>query len=107
MNRFKNILYVSDGRSDTCSAIKRAIVLAENNHARLTVVDVIDHVNEDEKILERFGVSLDRLLHDHRLNELENLIEPYQKENQIIYTRVLMGPAFAEIIQMVMQGGYD
>jgi nucleotide-binding universal stress UspA family protein len=107
MNRFKNILYVSDGQTDTCSALDRAMALAENNHARLTVVDVIDAVDEDEKIHERFGVSLNRLLHDHRLNELANLIEPYQTDDQIIYTRVLSGSRFAEIIKMVMHGDYD
>jgi len=107
MNRFKNILYVSDGQTDTCSALERAMALAENNHARLTVVDVIDAVDEDEKIHERFGVSLNRLLHDHRLNELASLIEPYQTDDQIIYTRVLSGSMFAEIIKMVMQGNYD
>ena len=107
MNRFKNILYVSEGRCDTCPALERAVALAETNHARLTVVDVIDHVDEDESIHERFGIRLNQLLHDHRLNELETLIQPYQKEDQIIYTRVLKGPMFAEIIKMVMQGDYD
>ena len=107
MNRFKNILYVSDGRCNTCSALERAVALAETNHARLTVVDVIERVDEDEKIHGRFGVSLNQLLHDHRLNELTTLIEPYQKDDQIIYTRVLTGPVFAEIIKIVMQSSYD
>ncbi len=107
MNRFKNILYISEGRCDTCPALERAVALAETNHARLTVMDVIDRVDEDENIHGRFGVSLNQLLHNHRLNELAALIAPYQQEDQIIYTRVLTGSPFAEIIKTVMQNDYD
>lgn len=107
MKRFKNILYVSEGSCDVCPALERAVALAETNHARLTVVDVIDRIEEDKQIHGRFGVSLNQLLHDHRLNELSALIEPFQKDDQIIYTRVLVGSPFAEIIKIVMQNHYD
>jgi universal stress protein E len=107
MNRFKNILFVSDGRSDTCPALERAVKLAESNQARLTVIDVIAHVDEDAKVRGRFGVSLNQLLHDHRMAELAALTEPYQTEDQLIYTRVLTGSPFAEIINLVMYRGYD
>lgn len=41
MKRFKNILYVNDATDDQVWAIERAVSLAENQQADLTVVDVI------------------------------------------------------------------
>ena len=107
MKRFKNILYISDASSETCPALERAVALAETNKARLTVADVIDPVDDDKDIQGRYGISLNQLLHDYRLKELSKLVEPYQSEQHLIYTRVMAGPAFAEIIKSVMQNDYD
>jgi|GEM_PF-1831917 len=41
MRRFKNILYVNEPTVDQASAVTRAVSLAENNQAVLTIVDVI------------------------------------------------------------------
>ena len=107
MNRFKNILFVADSSSKTCPALERAVTLAATNDARLTVVDVIDEVDDADNIQERFGVSLTKLLLDHRLESLSKLVAPFQSSEHLIYTKVLMGKAFAEIVQTVIQNGYD
>lgn len=41
MKRFKNILYVSETGVDQTPALARAVLLAKNNQADLTVADVI------------------------------------------------------------------
>ena len=42
MQRFKNVLYVSVFDSVGKAALERAVTLANNNQASLTVVEVID-----------------------------------------------------------------
>jgi len=106
MNRFKNIMFVADC-NQSCPALERAVTLAETNHARLTVVDVIDNVNDDKNIQARIGVSLNKLLYKHKEEELAKLVAPFQSAETIIYTKVLVGTAYAEIIRAVMQYQYD
>lgn len=107
MNRFKNILFVADGTAQSSPALERAVTLAENNHAKLTVVDVIETITDADNVQARFGVSLNDLLHDHRLKALKELVTPYQSTEHSVYTRVLMGTAFAEIIRTVIQNDHD
>lgn len=107
MNRFKNILFVADGRNQNCPALERAVALAESNHARLTVVDVINEFSTDEAIEAQLGVEISQLMQDFRQELLEKLVEPFQTKDHLIYTRVLVGTAFAEIIKTVLQNDYD
>jgi universal stress protein E len=44
MQRFKNIICVATSGSTDLVALERAITLAENNQACLTVVEVIDRL---------------------------------------------------------------
>lgn len=41
MKHFKNILYLNEPTVDQASAFARAVWLAENNQADLTIIDVI------------------------------------------------------------------
>lgn len=107
MNRFKNILFVADGRNQSCPALERAVALADSNHARLTVVDVINEFETDQAIEAQLGVKISQLMQDFRQELLEKLVEPFQTKDQLIYTRVLIGTAFAEIIKTVLQNDYD
>lgn len=50
MKRFKNIPFVADGRNQRCPALERAVALADTDHARLTVVDVIENIDADKGI---------------------------------------------------------
>ena len=44
MNRFKRILCVAGPAASGNSALKRAVALARNNHAELSLVDVVPRV---------------------------------------------------------------
>ena len=48
MQRFKNILLVLDQNKET---LRRAVALAKNNRTRLTVVDVIEELRRDTRML--------------------------------------------------------
>ena len=41
MKRFKNILVVIDGETENMAVVERAVILAQRNRARLTVVDTV------------------------------------------------------------------
>ena len=75
MQRFKNILCVVDTDLKDDAALEHAVKLAENNQANLSVVEVIDEIPSNTKLLERV-LSPDDLQkkmveeHHHRLEEL-------------------------------------
>ncbi len=107
MQRFKNILFYADGQTKPSPALARAMRLAESNHARLTLVDVIEPIETPSEVKDHFAVELDDLLGEQRQKELDELIQPYLQDDSLIYTRVLSGIAFIEIIRLVQSSGYD
>ena len=52
MQRFKDILCVATSDSLDHVALERAVALAENNQARLTVVEVIDELPRNTKLID-------------------------------------------------------
>lgn len=106
MKRFKNILYFADGATESCSALERAVSLARSNHARLTVLDVVDEVESLPEIQQRFHIDLDKILLEQRQDALDNLIASYNAED-LIYVQVVTGVPFVEVIRAVLRNGHD
>ena len=96
MKPFKNILYVAEETSDQASAIARAVSVAENNQARLTVAEVLP--------ADPTANFSDRSTY-HR-NKLERLIKPFQKRINI-QVEILTGMVFLEVIRSVLRDTYD
>ncbi len=95
MQKCKNILCVVIPDSTGCDALKRAVVLAENNQACLTVVEVIDQMPRITKLIDQI-----RLLEKFQAKvvagnrqELEEMVAPWRK-NIEIQTKVLIGSHF-------------
>ena len=107
MKRFKNILFFADGSDDVTPALKRAAQLAESNMARLTLVDVIEPVETPGEVISKFGIELNELLKKHREEALEKLTKLIEHDDNLIYTKVLTGLPFIEVIKFVQRGGYD
>jgi universal stress protein E len=108
MKRFKHILcMVASGEQDRL-ALERAVSLAENNHAELTVASVTQQVTGDIEINDGDPVSVDlqQAIVKARQQELESLVQPY-RERLPIQTSVLVGISFLEIIREVLRHGYD
>jgi len=107
MKRFKNILFFADGSDDVTTSLKRAAQLAESNQARLTLVDVIEPVETPSEVISKFGIELNELLKKHRKEALGKLTKLIEHDDNLIYTKVLIGLPFLEVIKFVQRGGYD
>jgi len=86
----------------------RAVSLAENNQAELTVIDVIPDITARIG-MPRTGPTSNELrsatVNEHR-NRLEALIEPYRKRLHI-ELEVLVGELFLEVIRTVLRNNHD
>ena len=92
MTIFRDILCVVDIREDCAAALARAITLAENNQASLTVVDVVDRVTAGIGMPDGGPVyaDLQSAMEATHMQALETLIEPYRQQIPI-GTKVLIG----------------
>jgi universal stress protein E len=108
MKRFKNILCVLEFGENCKSVLSRAVVMAKNNQANLKVIGVIPNVTQDMRISKGrpFLENLQAELTDSRTQELELLIEPYRKEENI-ECKVLVGTPFLCIIHEVLRNEND
>ncbi len=108
MKRFNNILFVVEP-GETCKpALERAVKLAENNHACLTVVDVVERITADIGMPEGTPMSADlqTAMVNAQKQGLETLVNPYRPRIKI-ETKVLQGTPFLEIIREVLRYGRD
>lgn len=108
MKRFKDILCVVESGVSCKPALERAVTLAENNQASLTVVAVIERISAGIGMPDGGPISteLQDALQSAHTRDLETLVEPYRKRIKI-NTRVLMGVPFLEIIREVLRNGHD
>lgn len=108
MSLFKNILYVSEASSDETPTMARAVSLAENNQADLTVVSVVPTLPAGKGTSADGPASSDlqSAMVEKRLAELHALIQPYS-DTRRIKTQVLVGQMYLEVIRAVLRNDYD
>ncbi|TNF34089.1 MAG: universal stress protein [Gammaproteobacteria bacterium] len=108
MNRFKNILYVFEPYVTQDTNIARAVSLAKNNQARLTLIDVISVQTSGIGMPPDGPISAD--LTAARIAErrqmLEALVAPYATKLNF-NIEVLVGSKFLEVIRAVLRNEYD
>ena len=109
MKRFKNILFVADGRTEVTGAFDRAVTLAKDNQARLSVIDVLDKVPPDARMLitTMSPLELEEMLTQKRVGQLEDLIAQAKDDGVQISAKVLVGTRFIEIIREVLRNNHD
>jgi universal stress protein E len=109
MQRFKNILLVAGGEGWEGAALNRAVALAKNNRARLTVVDVVEELPRDMRVLvtSMHLADLQKLAVAERLKDLQQHIEPVIAKSFRITAKVLVGTPFIEIIREVLKNKHD
>jgi len=108
MKRFKRILCVVEPRQAVEPVLERAVSLAQNNQATLTVVSVAPRVTAGISMPDGGPISLElqkAAIADSR-QQLENAVAPFQSQITID-VKVLMGTAFLEIIREVLRHGHD
>ncbi len=108
MTIFRDILCVVDIGEDCTAAVERAVRLAEDNQASLTVVDVVDRVTEGIGMHEGGPISADlqSAMETSHAQKLETLIDPYRQQISI-KTKIRNGTRFLEIIRQVLSGAHD
>lgn len=108
MNRFKNILCVAAPAETCIPALERAILLAENNRADLTVAMVMPRFTAGIGMPDGGPISgdLQAAMKADRLQILDSLTKPYRQRLHIEH-KVLMGIGFLEIIRSVLRNGHD
>ncbi len=107
MERFKDILCVVEPVEACKPALERAVTLAKNNHACLTVVGVIDRVAGIEMPAEdHIAAELRAGMVSSHAQGLETLVDPYRTGIEI-QTKMLKGTPFLEIIREVLRKGHD
>lgn len=108
MRQFKEILFVVESGATCKLTLERAVALAEENQAKLTVIDFVERVAASIK-RPRGGLpsagSQAALSSDSEQN-LETLIRPYRKRITI-QTKVRHGKPYLEIIREVLSNGHD
>jgi len=106
MNRFKNILYLVEPGKDQTAALARAVSLAENNQARLTLLRIIEPprsgVLEGSRTLEALYAGASQRMK----TELEALARPF-RERLVIEVKVRLGTPYLEAIREVLATGRD
>lgn len=111
MKRFNKILFVVDPKRSCKAALEWASLLAENNQAELTLVDVMPSLGRGLQL--EGSVSAAELQATvltqrkaQRKARLESLVEPFRQQ-LAIQTKVLVGTPHLEIIREVLRGGHD
>ena len=108
MNHFNNILYVAEPSVAQQASIARAVSLAQNNQARLTVIAVLPPITSGIGMPPGGPITAqlrERLLGEQR-QALESLLAPYRGQLDI-GVDVLEGRLFLETIHAVLRQGYD
>lgn len=108
MKQFKNILYVAQASIAQGPAVARAVSLAENNQAELTVIDVVPAIPPDPVLLSSgpSSAKLQDFLTTQRREELKSLVAPFEQRCNI-RIEVHTGRIFLEVIRAVLRNKHD
>lgn len=108
MSTFNTILYVSEPTVDQVASLAKAIALARQQQARLTVLEVVPRVKDKLNPLPK-GVDVRALEQELVLDaetRLAELIEAVT-EDKLFHIKVTVGKLTLETLHLVEQNGYD
>ena len=106
MQALKHILYFADGEFGSTRALRRAVALAEQHQAKLTLMDVTVESDITAELVQRFGLADDVQQCEQRLAALTHLAET-RVRGQPPQLRVTIGTPFIEVISAVLRNGHD
>jgi nucleotide-binding universal stress UspA family protein len=107
MKRFKNILFFADREDGLDIALDRAAAVSRSNNARLTVMDVTPETGLADYFQRSYSIDLNTQLREARLQALDALTQPYTDAATAIYSKVMTGTPFIEVVRAVQRNGYD
>ena len=109
MKRFSNILLIADEGTDNSAALSRAVTLARNNQARLTICAVIDSVPGAMQmaIAAVTPAELRNIAVTEKRDWLDELVKSVAADGAPLEAKVLIGKPFIEIIRQVLGNDHD
>lgn len=109
MTRFSNILLVLNSDSENTAALRRAIALARNENAVLTVCEVVDTVPRDYRrsIVSITPRELTDVLIADKYSRIEKLIGFADAADVAFCVNVLVGRYHVEVARAVRENGHD
>jgi universal stress protein E len=109
MKRFKNILLVADFDINQQMAVDRAVWLATQNEARLTVLTVVKELPLTASLAPTAiqSVEVHSLMIDDRREKVAALADAVSQHGVEAKSRVAIGTPFLEIIRQVLRDEHD
>ncbi len=109
MKRFKNILLVCNFKTKQNMAVERAVSLAQQNEARLTVIAVVKDIPADMgmAITAIPPQELFELVIKDRQEKVDTLVADMVKQGVDARSLVVTGTPFLEIIRQVLRDKHD
>ena len=109
MKRFRNILLIVDEGTDYSAALKRAVTLARNNQALLSICTVLDAVPGDMPmfITAVTPAELRDIAVSDKRDWLDEVVKSAPADGAFLESKVLVGKPFIEIIQQVLENDHD
>jgi len=106
MKNFKNILFIVDAEMQCRPAFERAMLLAENNQANLTVATIVDELPGYYSQL--INGEKNKPIKNERLKQIEDLVASIQKNKKVkVIIKLLVGKPFLAIIHEVLTQKMD
>lgn len=108
MQRFKNILCIVTGEATDPTVVPRAVALAEQNQAQLTIAAEVPERSHLPALpgQRALGQQLERALIEEADARLDRLVAPHAARVAIATTQ-LTGTPFLAIIRKVLRDGHD
>lgn len=106
MKRFENILFIAEPGSGQAAAVERAVALAANNQARLTVLDIVAAPRLGPFADQHTRQEAELLLRRESLERLETLTAPH-RGRAVFDLEVRIGVPFIEAIREVIEHDRD
>ncbi|MDX2507886.1 MAG: universal stress protein [Gammaproteobacteria bacterium] len=107
MQRFKNILLVLSPEVESIATLNKAVLLAESNGARLTLISVVERHPKLRNYLEKPPPSVIKAITSERRVWSEQQLKPVQKKGLDALSVVATGIPFIAIIQEVLRQQHD
>ena len=109
MKRFKNLLLVCDFDTNHSIAVERAVSLAQQNRAKLTVISVVKDIPADMGMATTAipPQELFQLVMDGIQDKVDALVADFRKQGIEVESMVIAGTPFMEVIRQVLRDEHD
>ena len=106
MRDVNNILYFADGDFGPNTTFRRAVGLARQHRARLTLIDVTPESDIAADLIKRYGLADEAQQSEQRDAALTHLAAEWAGD-LLPHVRTPIGNPFVEVIRAVLRDGYD